>query len=537
MRRNHRAAARFSLPWQFAPPRLGNSTRLDEDSARRLLLVRAIESEDVAESLLTREDRHYATGAALAHAPVADQDDKRGSPKGDQAFLARRSEFALSRLEPRYPAIGRACRSARWPRWIDWALPLAALVIGILSNEIDGRQLNIVAFPLIGMIAWNLVTYLVLLTGFLRRLVPGGRHPARPNPLARLIEQAAVRVRGEPGTQPLGRALRRFAGDWLHFSSALNYSRASRTLHASAALLAAGVLLGMYWRALGIEYRAGWESTYFDAATLHGLVSIVLGPASALTGIALPSPAELQALRWSSGSGGANAGPWIHLYATSAFLFIIGPRLVLAAWHALRAARLRGRFPIPGVEDFYVRRLLRSAGGGGSMVRVIPYSFHPPQRSQRQLQRLLTDVLGEKTRVTIDPPIPYGGEDEWLAGADLEAGGADHLVVLFNLSATPEAENHGALVAGIQRRLVQGRGGAGLTILLDETAYRQRLAGQSGADSRLETRRRAWETMLVHQHVTPLAIDLDDENAAALARPLECALMQPPPWAHAGSRG
>jgi len=525
------------MAWQFAPPRLRNSIRLEEDSARRLLLVRAVESEDVAESLLTREDRHYATGAALAHAPVADQDNgSRRSPRRDEAFLARRSDYALSRLEPRYPPIGQACRSARWPPWINWALPLAALLLGILSNEIDGRRLNIVAFPLIGMIAWNLVTYLILLAGFVRRLVPGGRHPVRPNPLARLVEQVAVRVRGEPGTQPLGRALRRFAVDWLHFSSPLSYSRASRTLHVSAALLAAGVLIGMYWRALGIEYRAGWESTYFDAATLHGLISIVLGPASALTGIALPGPAELQALRWRSGGGGVNAGPWIHLYATSAFLFIIGPRLVLSVWHALRAARLRRRFPIPGAEDFYVRRLLRSAGGGGSVVRVIPYSFHPPERSQRQLQRLLTDVLGEKTRVAVDTPIPYGGEDEWLAGADLGPGGADHLVVLFNLSATPEAENHGALVAGIQRRLVQGGGGAGLTILLDETAYGQRLAGQSGADARLETRRQAWEAMLGHQHVKPLAIDLDADNTAALARPLEGALMQPPQWTQAGGR-
>lgn len=492
----------------------------------------------MAESLLTREDRRDATGAAMAYGPVADRhDDPRLSRHGDEAFLIRRSEFALSRLEPRYPLIGKACRSARWPRWINWALPLAALVLGILSNEIDGRRLNIVAFPLIGMIAWNLFTYLVLLAGFVRRLVPGGQHPVRPNPLARLVEHIAVRVRGELGTQPLGRALRRFAVDWLHFSSPLSYSRASRILHVSAASLAAGMLMGMYWRALGIEYRAGWESTYFDAATLHGLISIVLAPASALTGIALPGPAELQALRWrDGGGGGVNAGPWIHLYATSAFLFIIGPRLLLAAWHGLRAARLRRQFPVPGTEDFYVRRLLRSARGGGSVVRLIPYSFHPPERSQRQLQRLLTDVLGEKTQITADPPIPYGGEDEWLDGADLAAGGADHVVVLFNLSATPEAENHGALVAGIQGRLRQGNGGAGLTILLDETAYRQRLAGQSGAEARLESRRKAWEAMLGHQHVTALTLDLDADNAASLARPLEGALMQPPQWARAGGR-
>jgi hypothetical protein len=297
-------------------------------------------------------------------------------------------------------------------------------------------------------------------------------------------------------------------------------------LHLAAAALAAGVLLGMYGRALAIEYRAGWESTFIGAGTLHHLLGLVLAPASALSGIALPEPAQLEALRWSNGAG-ENAGPWIHLYAVTALLFIIGPRLVLAGIAATRAARLRRQMPTPGPEDFYIRRLLRGARGGGAAVRVIPYSNRPDAEVQRRLQALLTRALGEGTQASFDPTIPYGGEDEWLTGVRFDSQ-LDHLIVLFSLSATPEAENQGALVAGLRKRLAAERSGAGLAVLLDETAYRQRLGGQSGAEDRLQTRRLAWERMLAAVQVAPVTIDLSDGDEAALATRLEAALIRDP---------
>jgi hypothetical protein len=283
----------------------------------------------------------------------------------------------------------------------------------------------------------------------------------------------------------------------------------------------------MYWRALGTEYLAGWESTLLGPQMVHALVHFMLWPASLVTGIELPDLARVEALRWSVASPGENAGPWLHLYAATALLFIIGPRLLLAGWNAARAGRLKARFPIPRAEDFYVRRLVRSLRGGASVVQVVPYSFHPPERTQRQLQRLLADVLGEKTRMVLERPIPYGGEDEWLGQLDLKGGDVDHLIVLFNLSATPEAENHGALVASIRRRIAEAKSGAGLTILLDESAMRERLGPDM--EKRIESRRTAWEAMLRQHHSAALSLNLAAETAT-LAQPLETALLH----AHAG---
>jgi hypothetical protein len=499
---------------------------MKEDGARRLALVRAVETEDAAEVLLTRDDRLYATGVALAE--LGPEGDGRDARRRDDLFLERRSELAFDRLAARYPAVAQVERRSRWPGWVDWLVPLAALVLGAASNVIDGRRLSIIAFPMLGMLVWNFAVYALLVGKAARRLTSRRKTP-RPRGAAGLIERIAGPMRAAASAQqPLASALGRYVRDWLSWSAPLTNSRAARLFHLSAAALAIGLLAGMYWRALGTEYRAGWESTLLGPQSVHALVHLMLWPASLLTAIPLPDLPRIEALRWGAGSPGENAGPWLHLYAATAILFIIGPRLILAGWNALNAARLKARLPIPGGEDFYVRRLVRSLRGGATLVRVIPYSFHPPERTQRQLQRLLADVLGEKTRMMMEPPIDYGAEDEWLKGLDLRSGDADHLVVLFNLSATPEAENHGELVAGIRRRIAEARSGAGLTVLLDESAMRQRL-GANGA-ARIESRRGAWEAMLRQHNAAPLSLDLDAE-AATLARPLESALLH----AHAGA--
>jgi len=487
--------------------------------------VRAIETEDASAALLTREDRDYATGAASS-AGGGGGDAERGD---GAAFLARRSRFALDRLKPRHPAVAQAERRARWPAWLNWTLPLAALALGWASNEVfDGRRLNVISFPLLGMLAWNLGVYALLVLGALRGLARSGGDADPAGPATRLLVRAAQPARGRTDAQPtLARGIARFLADWLRFAAGLNRARAARTMHLAAACLAAGVVLGMYASGWDVEYRAGWESTWIrDPATLHGLLSAVLGPASALTGIALPPPAGLASLNWGSGTPGVNAAPWIHLYAATALLFIIAPRLLLAGAYAARVARARRRVPLPGNEDFYVRTLLRSVAGAGASVRVVPYSFAPPEGAQRTLRRLLADVLGERTGVAIETSIAYGDEDRWLADTGPERFDDDYLLVLFNLSATPEAENHGALVAGLRQRLAKERRDAALLVVLDEAAMRRHPGARDGADTRLETRRQAWRAMLRPHGVEPVSLDLAADDALGLAQALETGLMR-----------
>src|SRR5690606_10233413 len=112
----------------------------------------------------------------------------------------------------------------------------------------------------------------------------------------------------DPGARD---ALRRFAADHIVTAAPLQAARIALGLHLSAITFVAGALAGMYIRGLAFAYRAGWESTFLDASQVRAILGLVLGPASAITGIPLPDPTALEAMRLPG--PGADAAPWIHL--------------------------------------------------------------------------------------------------------------------------------------------------------------------------------------------------------------------------------
>lgn len=485
---------------------------MNEAQARQFLLVRSIESEDRDGVLLTREDRAQA--------------DQAGRSGGARDYLARRAEFAAVRLETRHPRVADVLRYARWPVWLGWLVPVVALLVGFASNEMgSSKHMNIIAFPLVGMFAWNFAVYLGIIGAGIAGLARGGVTGGSKGQgfLARLVSsiarRAADRMRGQDG---MGRALAGFLGEWNSASAKLTAARGARTLHLGAALFAVGVIGGLYLRALGIEYRAGWESTFLGPEAVHRIISLLLGPASTLTGVPLPDAAHIAALRWSAGSSGENAGPWIHLYAASAALFVIVPRLLLASWNAAKAWRLAHHFPVPGREDFYVRRLLRSVEGGAGVVRITPYAYRPSDETITRLTRLVRAAFGDGARVEIDSAVDYGAEEEWLERANF-APETDHHLLLFNLASTPEAENHGTFARGVVEQIKAAKSGTSTAALLDESSYRARLGAQADSDTRLTARRAAWEDMLHSAGAPVFAADLEGEEENALVKRLEAA--------------
>jgi hypothetical protein len=514
------------LGWLAAFPHIPPNRKkdyLNEINARQLLLVRAVESADTEEVVLRRDERQYATRTALAQTAATPN-----AQASHEKFLASRAALLFDRLKERYPQVEQACNAARWPAWLSWSLPVVAFALGLVTNELStDRRVNIIAFPFLGMLAWNVIVYVVLIIGALRPNRGAHARPSFIDPVVQLIKRPTQSLKVAPDTsEPLPRGLSRFAVDWLYFSTPLAVHRTRGTLHLSAALFAIGILLGMYVRALGLEYRAGWESTFIDEYILHRVLSIVLGPASAITGIAIPDPVELRIIRWSATQPGDNAARWIHLYATTALVFIVVPRGAMWVWHAVRANRLRSDFALPLEADPYLRRLLMTLRGQGTVVRVLPYSYHASERVRQNLQTLLAAILSEKSQVDIAPAIPYGGEDDYLASDALDDDQqAEHVVVLFNIAATPEKENHGALVDGLQNSKRQGKAVPQITILLDESAYRQKLARQGGAEERLRSRREAWQAMLNNHDARILFADLESGDPSATAKLLETAVM------------
>lgn len=499
--RNHSSGGGFTLP---------------EDRARQVYLLRAVEAVDSQQQLLTAEDRLQADHHSQSAARQAG-----GKP---EEYLAARAEFATTRMAVRHPAIARLLARSRWPVWINWTVPLVALIAGFLSNELDGgRRLDLLAVPLIGVIVWNLAVYLALLLRPLWR-----RRSGEGGLLARMVTRwLTMRPALADGSALAGAVTATFGVEWLTASKRVTGHRIGAAMHLGAAMFALGLIGAIFLRALTVEYRAGWESTFLDSEQVQAVLSTVLAPAAWLTGIALPSASEMAALRWPSGpgaAGGVIAGPWIVLWTVTLAGVAVVPRLVLAAASAIGTRLSARRVLIPGREDFPTRRLLRAMEGHGGHVRVTPYAYTPDERALAALAEVLRASLGPTARIDVDGPVIYGDEDRWLAAAALSPDVDLHLV-LFSLSATPEAENHGAFAAGLADRLQRSAPGVRSGVIVDEAPFARQFAGQSGLDARRGARVQAWEAVLQPLSAPHLFIDLAAADSAQIAPVIESTLL------------
>lgn len=490
---------------------------MTEDEARRIELVRAVELEDRDAALLTREDREQADMHARAAAGTP------GERQFRRRFLAARADFAAERLTTRHAGLADLLRRSRWPGWLTLAMPLAALVAGVIANELgNGGRMDLLAVPLLGTIAWNLAVYLwIIVSALLRR----GGHSAALDPLTALLARAG-RFGRNPDAQgtPVARAAAAFRRRWASLTAKLNAARAARTLHLGAAMFAAGLILGIYARAIVIEYRAGWESTFLGPHAVHWLLSTVLGPASAVSGVPIPPVDRIAAMRWDDSAGmGVNAAPWIHLYTVTVAGLVIAPRLALALVQGLNAARLSRTLPVASREDFYVRRLLRASGAAPGRARITPYAYTPGEETRRRLTEALRAVLGDGAEIRFDPPITYGAEEQWVAAHPIDPDD-DYHILLFTLSSTPEAENHGELARLLASADARGKGTI-MGALVDETPWRAHFAGQPGLDERVATRLAAWRSVLAPAGIAPLGVDLTDAGSEALAKRIEANLI------------
>jgi hypothetical protein len=488
---------------------------MNETDARNALLLRAYETLPSAQTgeRWSEDDRLWATQAAL---------QREGDAASTAAFIARRARLAAERLCAREPGAGLVLRALAWRAWLGWALASLAFVAGVATDAIGPAQrINILAPPLLALLAWNLLVYAAMLA---RAAAPRRRDRAAGlGPLARLIARAARAVALGRGIERLTPPLAGFARDWTLAGAGLTASRVARMLHTAAAALAAGALFGMYLRGFALEYRAGWESTFLDASAVHAILSFVLGPAAAVSGIALPDAGALAAMR-STVSPGENAARWIHLYALTMALFVIVPRALMALAQLLLERRLANNFPLP-LDDSYFQAIARARHGAVAEVRIVPYSIRPGAQAAAGLNTLLARVFGPRTELAIAPTVSFGAEDA-LDAALIPGAPVALVAALFALTATPERENHGAFIDALAARVPPA---TPFAVLIDESAFRQRFDEPGGTGAvRRDERRAAWRRMLAETAREPVFVDLGAQDCSEAERALRTAINAAP---------
>ena len=433
---------------------------MNEQLARDVVLVRAIESTDVKREILSDDDRMYASRSARELAQWQAADSK--TEVTTEHFLQQRSEQILKRLAERTPAFAGFIKWRDSLKGLSLALPVVALLLGAGLDRIgDPHRVDLLSAPLLGIIVWNLAVYVVLVIWM---IIP----QAGPGLMGRLATRTAALPRKLP--HALSSALADFTLQWTRLSAGLTRARLGRAVHLAAAMFALGAMLSLYARGFLSEYRAGWESTFLGAGQVHAILSALFAPARAVFALQGFSLADIEALRFSQAPSAAGGARWVHLYGATLLLLVVLPRLALAGVAHWKARRLANHFPLDLGEPYF-RKLGDAMGNAGpAVLRVLPYSFTLDEARDRGLAQVAAMLLGEQARVMLRPSSAYGDEpQDALRGVAIDDPAVAYTVVLFNLAATPEKENHGLFLDHLVRLSSRG-----VAVMIDESALAER---------------------------------------------------------------
>ncbi len=445
---------------------------MNEREALDVLLARAIDTNMSAAPPVSQSARD----ACSIDAARACELNVEPSQADIERFIIRRAGMLLTQAGASMPQISRL-RTLHAPPWLFATVLLIAFALGLASHGLgDAKRINLLFAPMLFIILWNVVIYLALaLSRF---------GPVKSGSIASAI--AGLRWRHAMKTQ--ASAFQDVFKMWLAHVAPIIGARTAVALHSAAALFAVGAIIGMYVRGLGVEYLAGWESTFLDPHAVRRILSIVLSPGSILTGIDVGDVARITAMRFRDSMGGEPAGPWIHLYAATAGMVILIPRLALAALARREARLLAGRSPI-NPEDPYVRRLLATVSRKSKRLVARPVATTLESPVVNALRLALEERFGSHVELIIGEPIPYG--------APAASPSARHDVVLvFASSATPEQEVHGALIEATKP----------VAMVIDETAMQRRFSQDPAMAHRIAERRDAWRALAKLGDLDPIFI-------------------------------
>lgn len=474
---------------------------LTEAQALEITLVRVLEQTPDNGALWTAGDAREATRASMELVPAKAPLDQ---------FVARRAGLALTEIRKRPASPGVHSEGPHWPTRAAWLIVILALMVGFATDHLAAdRRINIVEYPLVLLILWNLLIFSVMFMRWLVRIV----FPGKPGSV--LGDMAGDwRLRGvlTGEERQIKQWLSRFKKEWSTLSATLNRVRIEVLLHAAALFFATGALASLYVRGFFKEYRAGWESTFFSADSIHAIASFVLTPGALLLNMQIPDVQHIATLRLPEGTGEI-ARDWIHLYAGSILLWIILPRLLLTLSSALSLWRLRRAFPLP-MQGIYFTTLRAIRRGGHASVVVIPFRYELTEQIRSNLSRLLERNYGLTVNTVIQQPVLMGeNTGDWKAALTTD----EHIAVfvIFNLAATAEPDTHGKLL----KKILSDVGGRTPVIPIIDT--------ESHAEGNLERFRERcnqWRVVLDETRCKPVFIDLSKPESDDVLKTLESRL-------------
>ncbi len=495
-----------------------------------MLLVRAFEEVDRSGRILPTEARAAATRRAMMvtglTAPTAEFSRSAHIRSGETVM--RRARLLFDSLTRKLNGLPLVLGTSRLAAGMVLVV-VSCFVLGLMTNVLGPmRKVNLLWLPLLGMLAWNLLTYVLLaaatLAGVIRkkrgapvRWSPG-RHASR---LSELLLKLAIgyrlkrwRFSNEPTRARVAtKAILRFGALWHRAARSLLSARMRRMLHLGALALVIGALSGMYVRGLVFEYRATWESTLLSAGQVQALLQVLLGPAAWVLDVSLPDISTFP-------PEGGDAAVWIHLYAITALLYVVVPRGALAAYEGVRCAKAAQRIRVD-FEDPYYLRLFTEWRGARKFIEIVPYSYRPSSSAVNLLRTMLHDLFGARAEIELRAPVAYGEQPPAIRTGPKPSGDDPPRkpcrVVLFNMSQTPEVDVHAAFLQELKDLLDDD---GKLIVFLDVSAYRKRVR----VPQRWKERSAAWSRVAREADLSTVLLDPDHPADDSAREAIEAAV-------------
>lgn len=466
---------------------------MNEQQARAVLLVKAVETAATVDTCLSPAQRDAATAAALAAAPQPPSEARRLA--WTEAFIVRRAERLLADVLVRQPRLG-ALQGDAWLMTLPrWGLPPLGLLAGLVAEFwVSPQAIDVLSPALSLFVGWNLLVFVGLALWAVRgMLVPASPAHRLGSALARLAWPRAW-------SRPLWAMARSFQRDWMWLAGPATGARVAATLHLSAALCAVGMVGALLVKGLFTEFRVGWQSQWLNAQHMHLLFATV----GEWLGAPPVSLDDMVRLERGLGAVKADGSVWAAWWARLLLLGVAAPRLVLAGLLFWRARRVLQRLHLD-LSDPYFVRLLADHGGPATTAVVLPYSHHLTAAGEQGLAAAVRERFGPSATPQLLPTVAYG--DAAPAVPPAPRGQQRQLIVLFGLAATPEQETHAALV-----RQVAAAGA--LEVWLDSSAFSARLAPGARA-ARLAEREALWREALgtVPVRVCVWALEAEHDRA------------------------
>lgn len=427
------------------------------DTILKLLRVRAVEEADTQGERLGWQERDHATREALLltgdPGKVSSSDRVTDS---QWQFLAARADLLAQSADGVVGLIPVPIHTGRW----GVGLCLGAFLIGWLSHAMGlSRSFDLIAGPFVLVLLWNTVVY-ALLVG---HLFHGARGQEGRGFLVTLVEKRMAAAAGKCANGKAAEFYLKSVKVWLQgwiLPTTVSW------FHAGSACFTLGLLAAIYFRGLYTGYLAGWDSTWLNASGVSTVLGFLLDPASRITGIPLPDSLESwNLLKRTSGESGVEAGPWIHLYAVTLFLWVIVPRSVLSLTASIQARRRKSAPPPWQPREPYLRRILSLTRQDGDIgIAILPFDFKSPGTLatggyQDAIERLLREAWGAGARSCWLKCAAYGSEDSAWEGPWADARKCGGALLVFDGHATPEDEVHGLAVDEVLKHFSDAPGG------------------------------------------------------------------------------